>query len=415
MTETASTPTWSRDLLLLALAFIVLYGFRLGSYPLANPDEGRNAEIPREMVAAHEWVTPRLDGVDYFEKPPLMYWAVGGFLELFGPSEWSVRAVPALFALAGVLLTYAATRRLYGRGAGPWWYFIPILLLGFFPWTGFLWPGGREALRGGWKRRRENADAWFFVVWAGFILFFFSISDSKLPPYILPVFPALAVLAGVGMTGAPEPSPAALRWGLRFFSSVCALLAAGALLVVFKRGLAIHDPWQADALRPYAVAMAVILAGGGFLAPWLARRRGARRALGAVLGTMVLFYGVLTYAAPVIQKPGTKDLALYVRAHIRPGDRVLHYHNFFHDFTFYARRLVGVVAYKGELELEEDPAAANSGRFMGEAEFRRLWAGSGRIFVVARTRDAQRLFADPAFHYHLLAHNRDHVLFSNQP
>ena len=118
MTESDSSPPWSRDLLLLALALGLLLGFRLGSYPLANPDEGRYAEIPREMVVRGDWVTPRLDGVNYFEKPPLMYWAVAACLELLGPSEWAVRAAPALFALAGVLLTYAAARRIHGRDAG---------------------------------------------------------------------------------------------------------------------------------------------------------------------------------------------------------------------------------------------------------------------------------------------------------
>src|SRR3569832_1394556 len=98
-------PTWKRDLLLLALIFGALYFFRLGSYPLSNPDEGRYAEVPREMLATGDWVTPRLDGVNYFEKPPLVYWVTAVFEKAFGLNEWSVRAVPALFALAGILLT----------------------------------------------------------------------------------------------------------------------------------------------------------------------------------------------------------------------------------------------------------------------------------------------------------------------
>ena len=117
-TPAAAAFPWRRDLLWLALIFGLLFGFRLGSYPLGNPDEGRYAEIPREMVASGDWVTPRLNGVNYFEKPPLMYWATAGALELAGPSEWAMRAMPALFALGGLLLTYAAARRLYGRDAG---------------------------------------------------------------------------------------------------------------------------------------------------------------------------------------------------------------------------------------------------------------------------------------------------------
>src|SRR5512143_1989638 len=118
MTGSASSPPWSRDLLLLTLAMVALFGFRLGSHALFNPDEGRYAEVPREMVATGDWVTPHLDGVKYLEKPPLMYWAVALCLEVFGASEWSVRAPVALFGLGGVLLTYAAGRRLYGRPAG---------------------------------------------------------------------------------------------------------------------------------------------------------------------------------------------------------------------------------------------------------------------------------------------------------
>ena len=93
-TTPAPTVAWRRDLLLLALVFGALYFFRLGSYPLSNPDEGRNAEIPREMLASGDWVTPRLNDVYYFEKPPLVYWTTAILGKVFGLDEWSVRAVP---------------------------------------------------------------------------------------------------------------------------------------------------------------------------------------------------------------------------------------------------------------------------------------------------------------------------------
>jgi 4-amino-4-deoxy-L-arabinose transferase-like glycosyltransferase len=113
-------PSWRRDVVLLALLFGALFAWRLGSAPLVNPDEGRYAEVPREMVASGDWVTPRLDGVPYFEKPPLMYWAIAACERFLGPSEWSVRLAPALLAIGGLLLAYGATRRIYGRDAGFW-------------------------------------------------------------------------------------------------------------------------------------------------------------------------------------------------------------------------------------------------------------------------------------------------------
>jgi 4-amino-4-deoxy-L-arabinose transferase-like glycosyltransferase len=114
----APTRPWGRDLLLLAVAFTALYALKLGAPDLANPDEGRYAEIPREMVASGDWVTPRLNGVNYFEKPPLLYWAVAAGLVCFGPGEASMRLMPVVFGVGGVLLTYAAGRRLFGRAAG---------------------------------------------------------------------------------------------------------------------------------------------------------------------------------------------------------------------------------------------------------------------------------------------------------
>ena len=87
MTKPASS-AW-RDVLALALAFGALNLFLLGRLPLANPDESRYAEIPREMLATDDWVTPRLNAVPYFEKPPLVYWTVGLSRVLFGLGEFA--------------------------------------------------------------------------------------------------------------------------------------------------------------------------------------------------------------------------------------------------------------------------------------------------------------------------------------
>ena len=118
MSFISNLSTWRRDLIGLILFFGLVFAFRSGTYPLFNPDEGRYAEVPREMLASNDWVTPRLNGVNYFEKPPLMYWAEAASFKLLGLNETAARAVPALFALVGVLLTYYTARKLYSRDAG---------------------------------------------------------------------------------------------------------------------------------------------------------------------------------------------------------------------------------------------------------------------------------------------------------
>ena len=90
----------------------------LASRPLFNPDEGRYAEIPREMLSGGDWVIPHLNGLDYIEKPPLQYWATAVTYRLLGVSEFSARLYTALTALAAVAVIGFLGKRLWGNGAG---------------------------------------------------------------------------------------------------------------------------------------------------------------------------------------------------------------------------------------------------------------------------------------------------------
>ena len=72
--------------------------------PLAHPDEGRYSEISREMAASGDWLTPRLNGVKYFEKPPLQYWASAAALKVFGDHEFAARLYVGLCGLLTLAL-----------------------------------------------------------------------------------------------------------------------------------------------------------------------------------------------------------------------------------------------------------------------------------------------------------------------
>ncbi len=108
----------SRCLLLLLLAVAILWFSNIEYRKLIKPDEGRYAEIPREMVVSGDWVTPRLNDLKYFEKPPLQYWATAVAYALFGQHQWTARLGAALTGFAGMVLVGFAGTRLFGREAG---------------------------------------------------------------------------------------------------------------------------------------------------------------------------------------------------------------------------------------------------------------------------------------------------------
>ena len=106
---------WLRDLISLALFLGIPFFLFLGRLPLIDPDEGRYAEIPREMLERGDLITPTLNYVKYFEKPPLLYWLNAASIKLFGQTEFAARFPSALCGLLTILITYTIARRLYDR------------------------------------------------------------------------------------------------------------------------------------------------------------------------------------------------------------------------------------------------------------------------------------------------------------
>lgn len=83
-------------------------------FPLLEPEEGRYAEIPRQMLCQNRFLVPILDGQDYLDKPPLLYWSVMGCFRLFDVDVWSARLVPCLAAWLTVIVVYFWVRRVTG-------------------------------------------------------------------------------------------------------------------------------------------------------------------------------------------------------------------------------------------------------------------------------------------------------------
>ena len=102
----------------LLLAAVLALGFDLGGYPLFDPDEGRNAEVAREMAATNDYVLPHFDGLPYLDKPIVYFASAAAVMEVLGPSETAARLPAYLFTLATLIVVVWFVRRRWGTDAG---------------------------------------------------------------------------------------------------------------------------------------------------------------------------------------------------------------------------------------------------------------------------------------------------------
>lgn len=118
-TEDSQSQMRPQSLVILLLLPAMLLYPTLG-FHLLEPDEGRYAQIPKEMLTRSEWVVPTLQSEPYLDKPPLMYWLVKLSYSLFGVSESSARLVPAICVHLTILAVYLLGRRSLGERSAFW-------------------------------------------------------------------------------------------------------------------------------------------------------------------------------------------------------------------------------------------------------------------------------------------------------
>ncbi|MBU0753194.1 MAG: phospholipid carrier-dependent glycosyltransferase [Gammaproteobacteria bacterium] len=483
-------PNRSRALWLLAVLFAVLWFGTLEYRKLVKPDEGRYGEIPREMVASGDWLTPRLNGIKYFEKPPLQYWATAAGYTVFGEHHWTVRLWPALTGFFGILFTGFVTMRLFGAAAGwvaagvlggsllyamlghvavldmslsvflasaifafvmaqrdaaspretrnwmwaayallalavltkglvglvlpaatlvaytlwqrdwglwkklhlvsglaiffaiaaPWfvavslanpeffnfffihehfqrfltkvhrryapmWYFVPILLVGLMPWTLAMFGGLWRAVKADPTSRFQPAR--FLLAWCVVVFGFFSVSSSKLVPYILPIFPALAALIGIWWMRA---SPAVLKWQALFWAPVGLLIVTMApFMVVFgdeQMPVAMFNAWV-----PWMIAAGVALAAGAVIAFWLARTsRPLAAALALGLGGHVALQAGFLGMDSIAPATSTWHITQKIKPDLTPDMPFFSVGMYDQTIPFYLKRTVQMVEHTDELK-----------------------------------------------------------------
>ncbi len=527
----------------------VLWFATLDHNALVRPDEGRYAEIPREMLASGDWVTPRLNGLKYFEKPALQYWATATAYTAFGEHNWTARLWSALTGFLGIVLVYFTGSRIFGQRAGyiaalvlassflyfaighinildmgvsffmnlslaalllaqqptasraqnrgwmyvcwaamalsmlskgligiaipgavlmlysliqrdaalwkrlhfgvglsifaiisvpwfvlvsranpeflwfffihehflryltpvagrvhPWYTFIPIVLLGILPWIVPM----LDALRYGWKRQIDAFNKFqtkrMLMVWIGFIFVFFSISDSKLVPYILPIFPALALLIGQRLS---TVSGKALAWQISPLIPVA--LAAWWFAPLAAKGSSAEVPaaLYADFILWLQIAALAWLA-GAVIAVLLARRERIIAAVsvmavaGLLMGQAVLYgYNALSPASSAYL------IAQQVKPYLRPG--VPFYSVAMYEQTLppYLRRTLTLVAHPDEMEfgIEQEPD-----KWIPDiATFTKRWRQPGYALAVMSP-DTYRKFAAQGLPMQVIARDTRRVV-----
>jgi 4-amino-4-deoxy-L-arabinose transferase-like glycosyltransferase len=490
----------SKKIWWLVIAVAVIWFANLEYRKLIKPDEGRYAEIPREMVVSGDWTTPRLNDLKYFEKPPLQYWATATAYTVFGQHQWTSRLWTALTGFAGILLLWYAGLRLFGREAAgyaaillgssmlyvlmahidtldmgvtffitlgivglllgqteteknkqrnwmlvawaglalavlskglmglvlpgaalfiymvvqrdfsvlkrmhwlsglavfllitapwfylvmkanpeffqkffiyehytrfttkdlgryqPWYYFVPVLLAGMLPWTVLMF----DTLFKTWRSSRVSAGVFqgssfnasrFLLVWAVFIYLFFTVSGSKLPSYLLPMFPALALLMGIQL---------AAMTNIRLFWIISPMLPLTILAVGFAPFTArlADTPLQQQGYSAYAywlTAAAMVWLIGVVAALVLLRRPHAYKstklpavlvlALSTLLAAQLGASGYNTIA----KERSAYYIAEAIRPYVKTDEPFYSVDTYEQTLPFYLKRTFTLVQYQDEM------------------------------------------------------------------
>ena len=305
---------------------------------------------------------------------------------------------------------------LYAHRYAPDYFFIGIILLGFLPWSVFLCQAIKNAIPK-WKNRFVHQKEIFLLLWFALIFIFFSISDSKLIPYILPVFPALSILTAVYLAR----SKAAIQTAKKVFSGTnigyyILLLATLALLFVawkFPIDSTVIDIHAAHNFAKQAAIIAVVIALICNILIWCKCRKNIVFIL-LFLGATV--FNLMTMAS--IKKTDTRSIKpLGVKIHqlCRPNDLIVSFDHYFQDLPFYARHRVAVVNNIGELEFGMQHLKNPMRWFFDRSALIKKWRGNKRVFIVMHKIDvADFLRQNTTIKFYILGETSNSILISNR-
>jgi 4-amino-4-deoxy-L-arabinose transferase-like glycosyltransferase len=222
----------------------------------------------------------------------------------------------------------------------PFWYFVPVVIVGFLPWT-FMLPAVVKQV---WKNRPPLAsEVWFTIIWFAVTFLFFIPSQSKLATYVLPCFMPLALLTGYASHKADPET----RLGFSCAVAIWLIIGAALTVVPFIHTSGIFDAMQhPERITPvirYGVIMGTVMLVGSLLAIMAARNCGTVSGF-ALLGITLMFSG-LGFSGQWDGMRSTRDIV----HHLPANAQLCAYGRYYHSAAFYGRRPLYLVGTMGEL------------------------------------------------------------------
>lgn len=301
----------------------------------------------------------------------------------------------------------------------PFWYYLPVVIVGLLPWPAFLlWSRIRNAkFEGHAKSDGGTPDALalraplFLWIWVAVVVGVFSFSSTKLVTYVLPAFPALALLIGLAFDRAFERRPGAAWWPAIAISLVFNLVLAGAALVYLTNDKTL--PRQ-EAL-PYGVALVIVMLLVSALLMMAARTGDARRVFSVQWATAMLFHVLLLpLAGRVGHYEDSSRMLLTMRPFLRGDDLFVMYDSFQPTAMFYFRRAIPIINFFNSSGLDETSLARSKYFWKSEEHpTSSLLQRPERVFLLLRWSDPNLPAKTRGFHR--VGTNNDFVIVSNRP
>lgn len=302
----------------------------------------------------------------------------------------------------------------------PFWFYLPVVFLGFLPWSVFLIQGIYQNFIQCIQNVKNHQTQLFLLLWIFIIFIFFSIPHSKIITYILPIFPALALIVGHYLSHALENVS---QTGIRFGSLGFIIIGTGFAITLLAFAQFNWLDFTSDFL-PSLVVIALIILSSVILSIFI-RKKSVLSLISLYLCCSLFSLLALIQGTQYLNQNSAKSLVLNLKMFIQPQDEVVNYFKFYYDIPFYLGKRITIVAnwesptiskrdnWMRELSLGKTFQKTDNW-LINEPTFWKRWNSDKRLFVFVNQNYFEQ-FKSHTDKYYLIGTSYDIYLISNKP